>query len=62
MSILIEKVRASSQPGWRRDGKGRRRFGGKRWHTYWRCVREGRIVNTFLTKKAAAQWVKEQRA
>ncbi len=62
MSILIEKVRASVKQRWYYDRRGKHRFGGKRWHIYWRCVRDGRIVNTFLTKKAAAKWVKEQRA
>ena len=63
MPILIEKVRASSKPrGWYRDKRGKRRFSNAMWYTYWRCVRGGKIVNTFLTKKKAAQWVKEQRA
>lgn len=63
MSILIEKVRASSKPrGWYTDRRGKRRFSRAKWYTYWRCVRDGKIVNTFLTKKKAAQWVKEQQA
>lgn len=64
MSILIEKVRTSSKPRGRyRDKRGNPRNDPRpRWNVYWRCVRDGRIVNTFLTKKAAAKWVKEQRA
>lgn len=62
MSILIERVRTSTPPGWYRDRRGKRRHRKPGWYTYWRCVRDGKIVNTFLTKKRAAQWVKEQRA
>jgi len=63
MPILIEKVRASQNLRERyRDKNGKGRYRKTRWCIYWRRVRDGHIVNTFLTKKAAAKWVKEQRA
>ena len=60
---VIERVRVSSKPrGWYRDFNGKRRYSGAtRWYVYWRVVVDGKLVNTFLTKKAALKWARTKK-
>jgi len=60
-SVVIERVRSSSKGGNYRDRRGKRRVRRARWYTYWRVVVNGKIVNTFLKKSTAVQWVRRQR-
>ena len=60
-SVVIERVRSSSEGGKYRDRRGKRRVRRARWYTYWRIVVNGKIVNTFLKKSTAVQWVRRQR-
>jgi hypothetical protein len=59
--MVIERVRSSSEGGHYRDRRGKWRARRARWYTYWRVVDNGRIINTFLKKSTAAQWVRRQR-
>lgn len=58
--MVIERVRASSGGIWKYDRRNKRRYTRRTWYTYYRVVDNGRIVNTFLKKSTATQWVRRQ--
>ncbi len=59
--MVIERVRASCGGGRRYNPRQRRYYTIRsRWYVYYRVVDNGRIINTFLKKSTATQWVRRQ--